>query len=93
MRKNFMNEKTKNNRKPVFLLKRCESLYTCSPAPFIGRGRDFYISIIPSDLENIPNGNMYINVFSYPVICGTNFGYSQTVIHSHSKPELLAPRP
>jgi hypothetical protein len=27
------------------------------------------------------------------VICGTNFGYSQTVIHSHSKPELLAPRP
>jgi hypothetical protein len=60
--------------------------------PFIGRRRDFYISIIPSDLENIPNGNMYINVFSYPVICGTNFGYLQTCHLSTLKSGLLVPR-
>jgi hypothetical protein len=36
--------------------------------PFIGRRRDFYIPKVPSNLRNIPNVNMYMNVFYIPYI-------------------------
>jgi hypothetical protein len=61
--KELKNSETRNLRKPVFLLKSYEPLYTSPRSPFIGRRRDFYILILPSDLKNIPNGNMYMNVF------------------------------
>jgi hypothetical protein len=57
--------------------------------PFIGRRRDFYIPKFPSNLENIPSVNMYMNVFLHPVIYGANFIYLQACPSSHSKPELL----
>jgi hypothetical protein len=34
--------------------------------PFIGRRRDFYIPRSPSNLENIPSVNTYMNVFYIP---------------------------
>jgi hypothetical protein len=34
--------------------------------PFIGRRRDFYIARLPSNVENIPSVNMYINNFYIP---------------------------
>jgi hypothetical protein len=43
-------------------LKSCESLYTCLQALFYREKMDFYISRLPSNLENIPNVNMYTNV-------------------------------
>jgi hypothetical protein len=60
--------------------------------PFIGRQRDFYIPIIPSNLKNIPNGNMYMNVFSYPWFAELTSDIYKFVIRSHSKPGLLVPR-
>jgi hypothetical protein len=53
----------KESLKVCILLKSCEPLSHALGPPFIGRRRDFYILILPSDLENIPNGNMYMNVF------------------------------
>jgi hypothetical protein len=64
--KELNNSETRNLRKPVFLLQSHEPLYTCPRSLFIGRRRDFYIPILPSDLSNIPNGNMYMNVFYIP---------------------------
>jgi hypothetical protein len=41
--------------------------FTCAITPaFIGRRRDFYIPRLPSNLKNIPNMNMYMNVFYIP---------------------------
>jgi hypothetical protein len=57
--------------------------FTCALAPpFIGRRRDFYIPKVPSNLRNIPNVNMYMNVFYIPYI------YKHAT-SSHIKPELL----
>jgi hypothetical protein len=41
--------------------------FTCALVPpFIGRRRDFYIPKVPSNLRNIPNVNMYMNVLYIP---------------------------
>jgi hypothetical protein len=59
-------EEIKNPRKPV-LASKVVNPFTRSLAPhFIGRRRNFYIPRLPSNLENIPNVNMYINVFYIP---------------------------
>jgi hypothetical protein len=57
---------TRNLQKPNFLFQSRESLYTCPWTPFIGRCRDFYVRRLPSNLENIPSVNMYINDFYIP---------------------------
>jgi hypothetical protein len=66
----FKNERTKKNesmetknlRKHVFTSK-VVNPFTCALGPpFIGRQRDFYIPRLPSNLKNISNVNMYMNV-------------------------------
>jgi hypothetical protein len=47
-------------------LKSYEPLSRALMPPFIGRRRDFYIPRLPSNLENIRNVNMYMNVFHTP---------------------------
>jgi hypothetical protein len=65
-KKELKNPETRNLEKPVFSSK-VVNPFTCAlRPPFIGRRRDFYIPILPSDPKNIPNGNMYINVFYIP---------------------------
>jgi hypothetical protein len=55
-----------NPRKTVFTSKVVDQ-FTCVLVPsFIGRRRDFYIARLPPNLENIPNVNMYMNVFYIP---------------------------
>jgi hypothetical protein len=54
---------TKNLQKPVLAPKVVDTFTHTRAPPFIGRRRDFYISKIPSNLGNIPNVNMYTNVF------------------------------
>jgi hypothetical protein len=56
-------EETKNLRKPVFASKVVNPFTRALAPPFIGRRRDFYIPRLLSNLENIPNVNMYMNVF------------------------------
>jgi hypothetical protein len=70
---------------PKDCLKSCESLDTCPRAPFIGRRRDFYIPKVPSNLRNIPNVNMYMNVLYIPYIY-------KPATSSHIKPGLLRRR-
>jgi hypothetical protein len=50
--------------------------------PFIGRRRDFYIPKTPSSLKNIPNVNMYTNVFYISYIY-------KPATSSHTKSELF----
>jgi hypothetical protein len=61
--KELKNLETKNLWKPIFSSKVVNSFSRALGPPFIGRWRDFYIPKFPSDLKNIPNGNMYMNVF------------------------------
>jgi hypothetical protein len=57
---------TKNLRKHVLTSKVVNPFTHDLAPPFIGRRRDFYILRIPSNLENIPSVNMYINIFYIP---------------------------
>jgi hypothetical protein len=57
---------TKNLRKPVLVSKVVNPFTRALAPPFIGRRRDFYIPRIPSNLENIPTVNTYMNVFYIP---------------------------
>jgi hypothetical protein len=66
-------------------LKSCESFYTALAPPFIGRRRDFYIPKIPSNQKNIPNVNIYMNVFYISYIY-------KPATSSHVKPGLLRQR-
>jgi hypothetical protein len=54
---------TKSLRKLVLTSKVVNPFTRALTPPFIGRRRDFYIPKIPSNLRNIPNVNMYKNVF------------------------------
>jgi hypothetical protein len=59
-------EEAKNLQKP-FLASKVENPFTRAlTPPFIGRKRDFYILRIPSNPENIPGVNTYMNVFYIP---------------------------
>jgi hypothetical protein len=59
-------EETKNLRKPVLASKVVNPFTRALASPFIGRRNDFFISRIPSNLENIPSVNTYMNVFYIP---------------------------
>jgi hypothetical protein len=61
--KGFKNEETKNLRKFDFTSKVVKPFSHALGPPFIARRRDFYISRLPSNLENILHVNMYKNVF------------------------------
>jgi hypothetical protein len=63
MHESMESEETSNPRKFVFVSK-VVNPFTCAlEPPFIWRRRDFYIPRLPSNLENIPNVNKYMNVF------------------------------
>jgi hypothetical protein len=66
-----------------------ESLYACPRTPFIGRRRDFYIPRLPSNLENIPSVNMYMNVFYIPRFTGLISYIYKPTTSSHFKSGLL----
>jgi hypothetical protein len=57
---------TKNPRKSSLASKVVNPFTRARAPPFIGRPRDFYIPKIPSKLGNIPNVNMYTNIFYNP---------------------------
>jgi hypothetical protein len=80
---------TRNLQKPNFLFQSRESLYTCPWTPFIGRCRDFYVRRLPSNLENIPSVNMYINDFYIPWFVGLISYIYRFATSSHFKPGLL----
>jgi hypothetical protein len=59
-------EGTRNPRKSI-LVSKVVNPFTCAlEPPFIGRRREFYIPRLPSNLENIPSVNTYMNVFYIP---------------------------
>jgi hypothetical protein len=57
--------------------------------PFIGRHRDFYIPRLPSNLENIPSVNMYINDFYILWFAELILYIYSLATSSHFKPGLL----
>jgi hypothetical protein len=57
--------------------------------PFIGRWRDFYIPKILSNLKNIHNVNMYMNVFYIPLFAGLISYIYKSTTSSHAKPGLF----
>jgi hypothetical protein len=59
-------KETKILRKSVLASKAVNPFTRAHSPPFIERRRDFYISKIPLNLGNIPNVNMYTNVFYNP---------------------------
>jgi hypothetical protein len=56
-------EETRNPLKTAHASKVANRFTRALAPPFIGRRRDFYIPKVPSNLRNIPNVNMYMNVF------------------------------
>jgi hypothetical protein len=57
---------TENLRKPALASKVVHPFTRALAPTFIGRRRDFYIPRLSSNLRNIPNVNMYKNVFYIP---------------------------
>jgi hypothetical protein len=60
--------------------------------PFIGRRKDFYIPRLPSNLENIPDVNMYMNVFYIPRFAGLISHIYKPATSSHLEPRLFRQR-
>jgi hypothetical protein len=69
-------------------LKSYEPLSRALMPPFIGRRRDFYIPRLPSNLENIRNVNMYMNVFHTPWFAEL-ISIHKPATSSHFKPGLF----
>jgi hypothetical protein len=82
-------KETKNLRKPVHVSSVVNPFIRALAPPFIGRRRDFYIPRLPSNLMNIPNVNMYKNVFYIPWFARLISYIYKSVTSSHSKPGLL----
>jgi hypothetical protein len=82
-------EGTKNPRKPALASKVVNPLTRALAPPFIGRRRDFYIPRLPSNLENIPNENMYKNVFYISWFAGLISYIYKSATSSHFKPGLF----
>jgi hypothetical protein len=80
---------TKNLRKPVLASKVVNPFIRALAPPFIGRRRDFYIPRLPSNLENIPSVNMYMNVFYIPWFAEQTLYIYKPATSSHFKPGLL----
>jgi hypothetical protein len=84
------NQETKNLRKTV-LTSKVVNPFTCAlEPPFIGRRRDFYISRLHSNLRNIPNVNMYMNIFYIPWFAELISYIYKPATRSHLEPRLLA---
>jgi hypothetical protein len=79
----------KNLRKPVLTSKVVNPFTRSLTPPFIGRRRDFYIPRLPSNLENIPSVNMYMNVFYIPWFAELTLYVYKSATSSHFKPGLL----
>jgi hypothetical protein len=93
-RTNARKQKRRGKESPKFCtrFKSCEPLYTCPRAPFIGRRRDFYIPKLPSNLKNIPDVNMYLNILYIPWFVGLISYIYKSATSSHVKPKLLRQR-
>jgi hypothetical protein len=78
----MMQEETKNPLKTAHASKVVNPFTRALAPPYIGRRRDFYILKVLSNLRNIPNLNMYMNVFYITYICNPTTS-------SHIKPGLL----
>jgi hypothetical protein len=78
-------EQTKNPIKTTHASKVVNPFTRALAPPFIGRRRDFYIPKVPSNVRNIPNVNMYMNVFYILYIY-------KPATSSHVKPGLLRRR-
>jgi hypothetical protein len=78
-------EGTKNPLKTALASKVVNPFTRDLAPPFIGRRRDFYIPEVPSNLRNIPNMNMYMNVFHFTYIY-------KPATSSHAKLGLLRRR-
>jgi hypothetical protein len=63
-------EGTRNPQKSILVSKVVNPFTRALEPPFIGRRRDFYIPRLPSNLENIPSVNTYMNVFYIPWFVG-----------------------
>jgi hypothetical protein len=78
-----LTQKERKNPLKTALASKVVIPFTCALAPpFIGIRRDFYIPKVPSNLRNIPNVNMYMNVFYIPYIY-------KPATSSHIKPSLF----
>jgi hypothetical protein len=62
----FTKEETKILPKTTHASKVVNPFIRALASPFTERQRDFYIPKIPSNLRNIPNVNMYMNVLYIP---------------------------
>jgi hypothetical protein len=62
----FTKGETKNLQKTAHASKVVNPFTRALAPPFIGRRRDFYILKITLNPRNIPNVNMYMNVFYIP---------------------------
>jgi hypothetical protein len=80
---------TKNLQKTALTSKVVNPFTRARAPPFIGRRRDFYIPRLPSNLENIPSVNMYMNVFYIPWFTGLTSYIYKSATSSHSKPGLF----
>jgi hypothetical protein len=82
-------EGTQNPRKPVLVSKVVNPFTRALVPPFIGRRGDFYIPRLPSNLENISNVNMSMNVFYIPWFAGLISYIYKPATSSHFKPGLF----
>jgi hypothetical protein len=82
-------EVTQNPRKHVLASKVVNPFISALVPPFIGRRRDFYILRLPSNLENMPNVNMSMNVFYIPWFVGIISYIYKPATSSHFKPGLF----
>jgi hypothetical protein len=82
-------EGTRNPRKSILVSKVVNPFTRALEPPFIGRRRDFYIPRLPSNLENIPSVNTYMNVFYIPLFVGLISYIYKPATSSHFEHELL----
>jgi hypothetical protein len=79
----------KESPKVYLRLKSCEPFTCALEPPFIERRMDFYIPRLPSNLENIPSVNMYMNVFYIPWFAELISYIYKPSTSSYFKPRLL----
>jgi hypothetical protein len=78
---------SRNLRKSILASKVVNTLHVPS---FIGRRRDFYLPRLPSNLENIPSVNIYMNVFYISWFAELISYIYKPTTRSHLEPRLLA---
>jgi hypothetical protein len=82
-------EGIKNLRKSVLASKVVNPFICALTPPFIGRRKDFYITRLSSNLKNIRNVNMYMNVFYIPWFVELISYIYKPATSSHFKPGLF----